>query len=95
MRSRYTAYVLEDSAYLKKTWHPSYVPDVIDFDQATRWLGLKVISHADGGPDDEQGTVGFVARYKLHGKGHRLHEVSRFIRLANEWVYVEAVDGTA
>ncbi|MBP6053850.1 MAG: hypothetical protein KA739_18540 [Pseudomonadales bacterium] len=34
-------------------------------------------------------TVEFVARYKVGGKAHRLHEVSRFIREDGRWYYVD------
>jgi SEC-C motif domain protein len=42
MRSRYSAYVLQLGDYLRATWHPATRPAVIDFDPATRWLGLEI-----------------------------------------------------
>jgi SEC-C motif-containing protein len=39
---------------------------------------------------DEQGTVEFVARYKVGGKAHRLHEISRFVRENGQWFYLAA-----
>ena len=35
-----------------------------------------------GQAEDEQGTVEFVARYKVGGKAHRPHEISQFVREA-------------
>ena len=29
----------------------------------------------------------YVARYKVDGKGHRLHEVSRFLKSGGLWYY--------
>lgn len=34
-------------------------------------------------------TVEFVARYKIGGRAHRLHEVSRFVREQGRWFYVD------
>jgi SEC-C motif-containing protein len=31
----------------------------------------------------------FVARYKVGGRAQRLHEISRFVREAGQWLYVD------
>jgi SEC-C motif-containing protein len=33
--------------------------------------------------------VEFVAVYKINGKAHRLHEISRFVREGDQWFYVD------
>ncbi|HEY0845628.1 MAG TPA: YchJ family metal-binding protein [Noviherbaspirillum sp.] len=87
MRSRYTAYTLRNEPYLKATWHPTTRPaDEIARDDGTKWLGLEVRKHA---PDGDKATVEFVARYKIGGRAHRLHEVSRFVREDGKWFYVD------
>ncbi|WP_246221704.1 YchJ family protein [Marichromatium bheemlicum] len=92
MRSRYTAFVLGAEDYLRATWHPAHCPaDLAPGDPPPRWLGLRILATTAGGPDDDQGMVEFVARYKVGGRAHRLHERSRFARLEGRWVYV---DGT-
>ncbi|MGD7201287.1 YchJ family metal-binding protein, partial [Ralstonia pseudosolanacearum] len=61
----------------------------------TRWLGLDVKRHAQ--QDPTHATVEFVARYKVGGRAHRLHETSRFVRLdaggaespQGRWLYVD------
>lgn len=92
MRSRYTAYSRGDEAYLLQTWHASTRPTTLALhaQPPTHWLGLKVIATHDGGAAHERGTVEFVARYKIGGKAHRLHEVSRFVREAGRWYYLDA-----
>ena len=40
--------------------------------------------------DDSHATVEFVARYRVAGKGHRLHELSRFVRADGRWYYVDS-----
>ena len=85
MRSRYAAYVLKLASYLLATWHPSTRPSSIDLD-TPKWLGLQVKHHQETG---DTATVEFVARYKVGGKAHRLHEISRFIREDGRWYYVD------
>jgi len=89
MRSRYSAYVLGLEAYLLATWHPSTRPDALHLteDGATKWLGLAVKHHRN--IDSAQATVEFVARYRVAGRGHRLHEISRFVREESRWFYVD------
>lgn len=89
MRSRYTAYTRGDADYLRATWHPITRHQDLTVDTTVRWLGLKIIATAAGGPDDQHGTVEFVARYKIGGRAHRLHEQSRFTREQGRWFYVD------
>lgn len=88
MRSRYSAYVLKLEPYLLSTWHPSTRPAALDLaaDDA-KWLGLEVKNHLPETPD--RATVEFVARYKIGGRAHRLHEISRFMREDGHWYYVD------
>ncbi len=89
MRSRYSAYVLELEDYLLKTWHDSTRPTEALFDdQKTQWLELKVKSFTESA-DQQSATVEFVAIYKINGKAHRLHEISRFVREGDQWFYVD------
>jgi SEC-C motif domain protein len=88
MRSRYSAYVLQNAAYLLATWHPGTRPDSIDFEAGTKWLGLTLKSARETGPD--QAEVTFVARYRVGGKpAVRLHERSRFVREDGRWLYLD------
>ena len=88
MRSRYSAFVLGLDGYLLDTWHPATRPAVLEPRPAgLRWLGLEVRSHRQTGPD--RATVEFVARSKLDGRAHRLHETSRFERIDGRWFYVD------
>ncbi len=102
MRSRYSAYTRRDEAYLAATWHPSTrpPPPILDPDEKLQWLGLEVKSALrlrqrkavlPETPDAD--SVEFVARYKIGGRAHRLHEVSRFVRegagAAQRWYYLD------
>ncbi|KAB8060301.1 YchJ family protein [Janthinobacterium violaceinigrum] len=108
MRSRYTAFTLRDEAYLRATWHASTCPaDALFADEEkVHWLGLEVKSalrlrqrkaeSADQAEEIYRDSVEFVARYKVNGRAHRLHEVSRFVREADQrgdgalrWFYLD------
>ena len=86
MRSRYSAYVTGAEDYLKATWHPSTRPQDTITDPSMKWLGLEVKSVTQ---DADQGTVSFIARCRVAGKGHRLQETSRFDREDGLWFYVD------
>jgi SEC-C motif-containing protein len=88
MRSRYSAFVLDLHDYLLATWHPATRPAVLEGSESgLKWLGLSVKRHAV--QDAEHATVEFVARSRLHGQVHRLHECSRFERIDGRWYYLD------
>jgi len=87
MRSRYSAFVLQDAHYLLATWHASTRPVSLDFDPSAKWLGLDVRAHQATGVDTAE--VEFVARYRVEGRAVRLHERSRFVHENARWYYVD------
>ncbi len=92
MRSRYSAYVLGDSGYLRVTWHPDTCPDELGLDAPgaprTAWLGLAVKEYRVTGPDTAE--VMFVARYRVGGgSAVRMQERSRFARRDGRWYYLD------
>ncbi|NLU61227.1 hypothetical protein HCA61_02990 [Rhodococcus sp. HNM0563] len=93
MRSRYTAFVLRDTAYLLRTWHPSSRPASLDLDPGTRWTGLEVLRTTGGGFLHTEGTVEFRAHYTESGSADVLHEHSRFVREDGVWLYLDATGG--
>ncbi|GGV26518.1 UPF0225 protein [Actinomadura cremea] len=93
MRSRYSAFAERDEAYLLRTWHPATRPERIDFDPAMRWTGLEIVRTEAGRPSDARGVVEFRARYASGGGAGELHEVSRFVRDGDAWVYVRGKVG--
>ena len=89
MRSRYSAYVHGLEGYLLATWHESTRPSSLDLDNEldTRWLGLEIKRRQQTGEDTA--IVEFVARYKIGGRAHRLHETSRFVHEDGHWYYLD------
>lgn len=91
MRSRYSAFVLDELDYLLATWHTSTRPaSLIPNPPGLKWLGLEVRRHAL--IDSHHATVEFVARHKLGGRAQRRQEVSRFVREEGRWFYVDGND---
>ncbi len=103
MRSRYSAYVARDATYLLATWHASTRPRRLDFPAGLRWLGLTVVRHEQA--DADHAVVEFVAHNEVRRLGlrqrraaartpsntHIMHEVSRFVREADRWYYLDGV----
>lgn len=87
MRSRYSAFVRGDVAYLLASWHPRTRPASLELEAKTQWLGLDVRAHRPTGADSAE--VEFVARCRVAGKGVRLHECSRFVREGGQWWYAD------
>jgi SEC-C motif-containing protein len=92
MRSRYSAYVVGATAYLRATWAPHTCPADLDVDPGARgapvWLGLQILRFTEA--EECRAEVEFVARFRAGGSIQRLHETSRFLRSDDgRWRYVE------
>jgi len=81
--------VMGEEAYLRAAWHPSTRPadDIIDKKEKIQWPGLEIKSalrlrqrKAELPEQPDHDTVEFVARFRIDGRAHRLHEISRFVR---------------
>lgn len=94
MRSRYSAFALRDEAYLRATWFPDTLPEEeLTSETDVKWIGLDIKKHQHVAGSDEA-TVEFVARFKVAGRAHRLHEISNFVRQPDaagqmRWYYVD------
>ncbi|MEV5277234.1 YchJ family metal-binding protein [Streptomyces sp. NPDC052811] len=91
MRSRFSAFAVQDGPYLLRTWHPDTRPERIDFDPGMRWTRLEILDTTDGGAFHSTATVTFRAHYTHGGEAGSLHEQSRFSRVDDAWVYLDAV----
>ena len=91
MRSRYTAVVLGDSAYLLATWHSATRPRRLDLDPDVRWTGLDVLTTTGGTLLSAEGTVEFRAHHVVDGREGAQHENSRFLREDGHWRYLEGI----
>jgi len=88
MRSRYSAFVLDELDYLLKTWHASTRPESLEGNTpGTKWLGLQIRGHRL--QDATHATVEFVARFRHRGQATRMHEISRFVHEGGRWFYLD------
>ena len=94
MRSRYSAYVIGDADYLRRTWHSSTRPKSLELDPDIRWFALDIVGRNKGGMLDTEGTVEYTASFRLstpsgeRGNRGEQHETSRFVRDGKRWVYL-------
>lgn len=84
MRSRYSAYVLDDAGYLAQTWHPDFRPRELTIDPDIHYIGLTVIASDQ---QDRQATVEFEARLLANGQVRAMHERSAFVEDGGRWLY--------
>ncbi|MGK9147440.1 SEC-C domain-containing protein [Plantibacter flavus] len=95
MRSRFSAFAVGDVAYLLRTWHRSTRPATLDLDPSVRWYRLDIIATTRGGLLDDEGTVDFVAHHKVQGvagSAGRQRELSRFVKEAGAWTYLDGTE---
>jgi SEC-C motif-containing protein len=96
MRSRYTAFTRGDVDWIMASHHPDTV-DEVDRDEVeqwstqSEWLGLRIRSTEDGGPEDETGIVEFRARYRVNGQTIDHNERAEFLRLDGKWLFHQVV----
>lgn len=92
MRSRYSAFAVGDAGYLLRTWHPRNRPGTLELDPGVRWVRLDIERTIRGGLLDTEGIVEFTAHARQDGARIQQHEVSRFEKVAGEWLYLNGVD---
>lgn len=84
MRSRYCAWLLGETAYLRDTWHPDHCPPDLAIDSRIRWLELEIIADSANG---DRARVEFEARFLAAGRVDAIHENSEFVRDRGRWLY--------
>lgn len=86
MRSRYSAYVLDNLEYIEASWHPGFRPADLALGEKNHWLGLEIL---DSDQQAQRATVEFEARLLVDGKVNAIHERSAFVRDQGRWLYTE------
>lgn len=82
MRSRYTAYTLQDVDYLVETQVDTDREAVAKWASEAEFTGLQV-------RDATEDEVEFVATWRVGSQVHQHHERSRFERRGGWWIYVD------
>ncbi|WP_159564495.1 YchJ family metal-binding protein [Budvicia diplopodorum] len=97
MRSRYSAYVVQNVEYLISSWHVDY--RIVNMAQSlsasfehTEWQGLTIIDEVAGSNDCE-GYVEFIAKYQDTKTNIKnvIHERSHFIKQEGRWYYTSGI----
>ena len=92
MRSRYSAYVRGTVDHIVDSHEPATRKEVdrdasLEWSKGSEWLGLEILSTRNGGPNDTEGDVEFIARGKTAGKPFVHHERARFRKIDGRWYY--------
>jgi SEC-C motif-containing protein len=91
MRSRYSAYCVQDYQYILNTYATSQrsnlnIKEIRDSAEQTMWTALVVCSSSI---DNSLGFVEFKAYYRVNSDFFVLHEKSKFIKEDGNWRYTE------
>ena len=94
MRSRYSAYVKKEVNYVLETTHPEHrEPDskktIEDWAKNAIWHKLEIVECKDGGTEDNEGTVEFIADYTEKGKKSKHHELAEFKKKDDKWYFFD------
>ena len=97
MRARYAAHVLGEVDFILQSVHPDHLEGVDRgntelWSRQSKWLGFELLATDRGGPDDDTGTVDFVARYKLKGVAVAHRERATFEKKEGRWYFVDGKD---
>ena len=93
MRSRYSAFVMANGAYLMHTHHSTTRPTaekkaIVKWAKSVGWIKLEVLETTKGLKKDTAGTVTFNAYFYENGNMDVIHEKSAFIKENDTWYYV-------
>jgi SEC-C motif-containing protein len=96
MRARYSAHVNVDVDFLYDSTHPDYRKDYDHkgtriWAENSEWHGLEILETRLGGPDDEQGEIEFIARFRDKEGLRNHHERGQFKKKQGRWLFT---DGT-
>ncbi len=95
MRSRYSAYVKKEVAYIVQTIHPRQRKEIDEegiraWAEKTDWQSLEIVNTEKGGAEDREGTVEFIAHYKEKMLASKHHEIAKFKKYKEKWYYVDS-----
>lgn len=89
MRSRFSAYVMGDYAYILRTYGQAQRQTLSlnilkESSENTQWLSLEVIQHK---PQGDAAQVEFKAYYQVDSLYYVMHEMSDFEKVDGQWFY--------
>lgn len=96
MRARYTAYAGAQMDFIFESTHPEHREGydhagTKDWAEESEWLGLEILGARQGGREDNDGEVEFVASFREKGTPRRHHECAHFTRKSGLWYFTEGI----
>ncbi|MDO4998161.1 MAG: YchJ family protein [Neisseria sp.] len=93
MRSRYSAYCLQDIDYIVETTVPSQQSllnraDLQAWSEQTQWCGLDIWHNAPK-VGKQHAQVGFTAYFTADGTRHEHRELSGFVQINGRWYFLD------
>ncbi len=94
MKARYLAYSTGNIDFIINSHDPKTRENVSKeatekWSRSAHWLGLEIRSCEDGGVNDKEGSVEFVARFELGGRTIAHHEKAFFRKINDAWFFVD------
>jgi SEC-C motif domain protein len=94
MRARYSAHTKVDVDFIFNSTHPNHRQGYDHkgtrrWAEGAEWLGLEIRDTALGGPDDAEGEVEFVVRFRDKDGIRTYHERGQFKRDKQRWYFTE------
>jgi SEC-C motif domain protein len=96
MRARYTAHAKVEIDFLFASTHPEHQEGYDHkgtriWAETSEWYGLEILGTVGGGPEDEEGEVEFVARFRDKDGVRRHHERGQFKRKDGKWLFTDGI----
>ncbi len=96
LRSRYSAYVLNNVDYIMHTTskdqpHKMSAEEVERWSKNSTWEKLEITSVAGGSAADDRGEIEFVATYVFKDERHAHHEKAIFTREEGRWSFYDGI----
>ena len=93
MRSRYSAYTLQNIDYIVQTTVPSQqklldTADMLTWSRETDWQGLDVLKHIPN-IGKHHAQVEFIAHFQGAGEAQHHHELSAFVKIDGRWYFID------
>lgn len=93
MRSRYSAYVLQEIDYIVETTVPAQhnllgKDDMMAWSRETEWLGLDVLNHVPR-IGKHHAQVEFIAHFAERNETRQHRELSAFVEIGGNWYFID------
>jgi len=94
MRARYSAHVKVEVDFIYESTHPDCREGydhkgTKDWAEKAEWHGLEIVGTTAGGPEDKEGEVEFIARFRDKSGIRAHHERGHFKRKKKQWLFTE------